>query len=121
MTSLPAEIGTLTRLSIEGSGLVALIPEIGDLVSLESLHMSNTQVTALPPEIGNLTNLRVLALRDNQLTGDITDIAEGIRDTAIVFVLGDGTDGNDCLSVADPDVGNWLDANSPGWDECDNP
>jgi len=85
------------------------------------MSAGDNQLTSLPPELAGMDRLVYARFANNQLTGDITAIAEGIRDTAIVFVLGDGTGGNECLSVTDPDVGIWLDLNSPGWDECDNP
>jgi len=45
-------------------------PELGDLFSLTTLHLSGNRLTGpLPPELGNLSNLTVACLHSNQLTG----------------------------------------------------
>jgi len=83
----------IERLELDGNALTSIPAEVGNLIRLEIVRLGDNRLSSVPAELGNLTNQRVLALRDNQLTRDITD----------------------------PDVGNWLDANSTGWDECDNP
>ena len=47
-------------------------PELGNLVNLERLYLSENQLTGeIPPELGNLVNLTELNLSNNQLTGTI--------------------------------------------------
>jgi len=48
--------------------LTELPKEIGNLVNLIKLCLSNNQLTELPKEIGNLVNLTELDLGGNQLT-----------------------------------------------------
>jgi internalin A len=71
LTSLPAEIGQLTNLTmldLSNNQLTSLPAEIGQLTNLTMLDLSNNQLTSLPAEIGQLTNLTMLDLRHNQLT-----------------------------------------------------
>ena len=69
--SLPAELGTLSRLrwlEIGGNtGLTGPIPaELGDLTNLESLILQANRLTGwIPAELGHLTNLRGLLLGVN--------------------------------------------------------
>ncbi|MEJ2711480.1 MAG: hypothetical protein P8074_27985, partial [Anaerolineales bacterium] len=49
----------------------ALPPEIGNIVSLQSLYLTNNQIASLPTEIGGLVNLQYLILRYNRLSGSI--------------------------------------------------
>ena len=61
----------LTWLQLIGSWnyqLTELPKEIGNLVNLTELRLSNNQLTKLPKEIGNLVNLDTLHLEGNQLT-----------------------------------------------------
>ena len=58
----------LGLLHLRNNELIALPPEIGNLVNLRSLHLENNKLIALPPEIGNLVNLRLLTLASNQIT-----------------------------------------------------
>ena len=70
LTSLPPEIGQLTKLNtlaLSGNRLTSLPGEIGQLTNLNTLDLSRNQLTSLPGEIGQLTNLRSLALMGNQL------------------------------------------------------
>ena len=75
--SLPAELGTLSRLrSLEISGnrgLSGPIPaELGDLTNLESLILQANRLSgAIPAELGHLANLEWLALGGNPLSGRI--------------------------------------------------
>ncbi|HXF84660.1 MAG TPA: COR domain-containing protein [Anaerolineales bacterium] len=85
LTSLPPEIGNLTRLTkldLWVNQLTSLPPEIGNLTSLTELNLVSNQLTSLPPEIGNLTNLTTLVFSENQLTslppeiGNLTSLTE---------------------------------------------
>ena len=71
ITSLPAEMGSLvklTELDLRSNRLTTLPEWIGDLTSLTSLNLSFNQLTTLPERIGDLTALRNLHLTFNQLT-----------------------------------------------------
>jgi hypothetical protein len=71
ITTLPAEIGNLTkleRLNLDDNQLTTLPPEIGNLTQLERLEVSHNQLTTLPAEIGNLTKLEILYFHQNELT-----------------------------------------------------
>ena len=46
-------------------------PEIGNLINLTYLSLSDGLTGVIPPEIGNLINLTYLDLEENQLTGSI--------------------------------------------------
>jgi len=47
-------------------------PELGNLVNLQTLRLSENQLTgSIPPELVNLVNLLFLILSNNQLTGSI--------------------------------------------------
>ena len=83
ITEIPAEIWnipTLKTLAFNNNQLTSTIPpEIGNLVNLEWLDLSDhprrdgdNQLTgAIPPEIGNLTKLKRLDLSENRLSGSI--------------------------------------------------
>ena len=54
------------------SELGPIPPEIGNLINLVYLNLSNASLTSIiPPEIGNLINLKDLRLGKNNLTGSI--------------------------------------------------
>jgi|GEM_PF-3344003 len=81
ITSLPAEIGNLvklTELDLSDNRLTTLPERIGDLTALTDLNLSLNQLTTLPESIGGLTALTYLNLYGNQLTtlperiGDLT-------------------------------------------------
>ena len=76
MTTIPAELGSLTNLtelSLWGNQLTGEIPtELGGLTNLTVLSLGGNQLTGeIPTELGGLTNLRELALSENRLTGEI--------------------------------------------------
>lgn len=54
-------------LNLSGNQLTSLPAEIGDLTKLWQLDLSGNQLTSLPAEIGELTNLKELNLRGNPL------------------------------------------------------
>ena len=85
LTSLPAEIGQLTSLTVldlEGNQLTSLPAEIGQLTSLEKLYLDGNKLTSVPAEIGQLTSLTELYLQNNKLTslpaeiGQLTSLRE---------------------------------------------
>ena len=67
------ELGSLQALHLEGNELTGGIPtELGGLANLQSLDLGSNQLTGeIPTEIGELTNLRILELYNNPLTGEI--------------------------------------------------
>lgn len=70
LTSLPPQIGELTRLTaldLCGNDLVTLPPEIGRLEHLEHLDVRHNRLVAFPAEIGGLECLTSLDLRSNRL------------------------------------------------------
>jgi internalin A len=71
LTELPPEIGQLINLQVlylSDNQLSALPPEIGQLVNLQELYLFGNQLTELPPEIGQLANLQVLEIYYNRLS-----------------------------------------------------
>jgi internalin A len=68
---LPSEIGQLINLEsldLSDNKLTTLPDEIAQLTNLTSFYFSNNQLTRLPDAIAQLTNLTSLDLRSNQLT-----------------------------------------------------
>ena len=52
-----------------------ILPEIGDLMDLEKLYLSNNQLTGQNhPEMANLTNFTRFFINDNQLAGEIPEV-----------------------------------------------
>ncbi len=79
LTSLPKEIGNLTKLiklDLSNNQLTSLPTEIGNLTNLTYLSLKNNQLTSLPREIGGVTNLTYLSLENNQLTSLPKEIGE---------------------------------------------
>ena len=57
--------------------LASLPSEIGQLTSLQNLHLyGKDQLTSVPAEIGQLTSLRALHLWNNRLTSEPAAIRE---------------------------------------------
>lgn len=86
LTTLPPEIGQLTRLTalfLSGNQLTALPSEIGQFNELTILDISNNQLTALPPEIIRLTQLTELDLSLNKLMALPPEIGQLSRLTAL--------------------------------------
>jgi len=59
--------GNITNLNLNGTNLVQLPPEIGQLSDLEALFVFSNNLTAIPKEIGALSNLKNLVLQENQI------------------------------------------------------
>jgi len=79
LTSLPSEIGKLTKLNLLALGnnqLTSIPTEIGWLTALITLSLDNNQLASLPNEIGKLTALTILTLDNNQLTSVPTEIGK---------------------------------------------
>ncbi|TYG82097.1 hypothetical protein ES288_D01G060000v1 [Gossypium darwinii] len=68
---LPEEIGNLTKLRSLHLDNNRIQGEIGDLLNLEQLTMSNNGLLRHPPTMYNLTRLRILDLSRNHLSGPI--------------------------------------------------
>ena len=73
---IPPELGDLVSLEtlvLPGNDLTGEVPsELGDLANLEQLVLWYNDLTGkIPPELGNLANLEQLALDLNGLTGEI--------------------------------------------------
>jgi len=85
------------------------------------LHLAGNRLSTLPDEFANLQKLDTLVLSNNELTGDITTWMSGLIDRLSPLRLDDGLGGNDCLTVTDTAVRDWLDARNRGWELCDNP
>jgi len=88
-TLLPPSIGklqNLTILDLSFSSLLSNLPEeIGDLASLEELHLRfSSGLTSLPPSIGRLQNLRYLDLNG---TNSLLKLPEEIGDLANLDTL----------------------------------
>lgn len=70
LTSLPPEIGLLTKVThlwLSKNNLTELPKEIGSLTKLAELDLSSNQLTELPPEIGRLTRLITFRCDNNCL------------------------------------------------------
>src|SRR5262245_49745903 len=65
--SLRASVTAGTWMALAGRDLVAVPPEISQLVVLTQLYLQNNQLKALPPEIGQLKALKILDLSSNPL------------------------------------------------------
>ena len=77
------ENGRVVKLVLQEFGLTGAVPaEIGQLSSLERLHLAANQLTSLPAEIGQLTSLTKLYLNGNRLRslpaeiGQLTSLRE---------------------------------------------
>lgn len=72
LTSLPSEIGKLTKLTtfdVSHNNLTGALPaEIGQFTKLEILDASDNSLTGIPAEIGRLTNLQTVDFSNNRIT-----------------------------------------------------
>lgn len=67
---LPANIGDLVALEellLTNNRLVRLPESVGQLAALQKAYLSENQIEELPSSVGNLTSLRTLHLRRNRL------------------------------------------------------
>ncbi len=70
------EFNEVTQLSRSGHGLTGTVPNLKDLVHLQSLILSANSLTGNVPEwLNELTNLRYVSFVDNDLTGTIPDLS----------------------------------------------
>jgi len=79
------DLGTLDGVTTDGSGnitflfmrddnLINLVPEIGQLMDLETLNVSRNAITSVPPELGLLNGLTFLELSINNIASLPTEI-----------------------------------------------
>ena len=67
---IPKEIGILIGLQLldlSNNQIKEIPKEIGNLINLDGLFLSNNQIKEIPKEIGNLINLGYLYLSNNQI------------------------------------------------------
>lgn len=73
LTSLPSEIGELTKLEVlilDDNNLEGSLPgEIRKMTNLRILSASNNNLTGIPAEIGQLTKLETIDFSDNGISG----------------------------------------------------
>ena len=102
LEELPSEIGqliNLRRLKLTNNNLTMLPPEIVQLTNLLELFLDSNELATFPLEISQLTNLEYLYLSNNQLTSLPPEIEH--LDHLIVFVV----DYNHLTSLP-PQIGN---------------
>ncbi len=61
------QLQSLQKLTISGGDLKGLPPEIGQLQNLQKLILDKYKFTELPPEIGQLKNLKLLAIKGSKI------------------------------------------------------
>ena len=91
--AVPAEIGQLSsleRLHLAANQLRSLPAEIGQLTSLTELYLHGNRLRSLPAEIGQLTSLRELNLYGNRLTSVPAAAIRKLRAAGCVVWLDDG-------------------------------
>jgi len=85
--SLPGEIRKMTNLktlSAKNNKLTGIPAEIGQLSNLETADFSGNDISGLPLELGNLSNLKTLDLRGNPVsTLDLGKIQISLPSTVI--------------------------------------
>ncbi len=104
ISSIPAEIGNLTKLEslrLDNNLLSGPIPaRIGDLINLNELILSTNQLSGtIPSTIGNLTNLYYLGLFDNALTGTIPSEIGGLANIRYLYLYNNQLSGEIPSSV----------------------
>jgi len=74
------ELTNLVQLNVSGNpDLISVPKEIGDLITMTDLYLTNNGLVSVPKEIGNLSNLKTLALYGNNLTGIPVEIGNLIN------------------------------------------
>ena len=106
--NIPPELGNLvnlTTLNLSNNQLTGSIPpELGNLTNLESLRLySNQLIGSIPPELGNLGNLESLRLYYNQLTGSIPPELENLINLRSLWL-----NGNQLTGSIPPQLGNLI-------------
>ncbi len=77
----------LRALRITSSGLTQIPENIGNLVDLTTLDLSNNQLSgSIPDSIGSLVNLRVLELDHNQLSDPIPESIGNLSDLETLYL-----------------------------------
>ena len=74
--TLPAELGSLISLNaldLSENRLSGTIPDLSSLTSLTTLNFGDNQLSGTIPDLTALTQLQTLNLRDNRLTGTIPE------------------------------------------------
>lgn len=121
ITALPTSIANLTalkKLNLSSNRLLSLPSGISAFNSLEQLYVQANQLRTLPQSISAMTQLRVLRATDNVLSGDIAPALTGVIDTLTDIRLSDSAGGNNCLTASNAATSAWLNANDPGWNDC---
>lgn len=94
LTSLPSEIGELTRLqelNVSNNLLTGALPgEIRKMTGLKILNASNNQLTGIPAEIGQLKKLTTLNLSNNKIDTFPNELAN-LKDNLLVLDLSGNT------------------------------
>lgn len=107
-----------TNSGFGGNPLTTLPAEIGDLTRLERLDAPYGDLTSLPAEMGNLVNLTWLDLRSNDLSvmGDITAPLLGLVGADALTTL--DLSNNGCLTTTSTPLRTWLTALDSDWTSC---
>ena len=90
---IPPELGNLPSLEtlhLGGNALSGAIPpELGSLSRLRLLSVSGNELSGeLPPELGNLSNLRLLDLSGNEWTGEIPPELGSLSNLQALYLAG---------------------------------
>jgi Leucine-rich repeat (LRR) protein len=114
---IPNDFGNLSNLqslALTDNQLTGSIPsELGALANLITFQIEDNQFDGIiPRELGNLTNLESLHLNNNQLTGEIPTEIMNLTGLREIWMC------NNRLFATDPDLRNFLDSVSPGWESC---